>query len=111
MDKLYFSNADINSIVFTFAQAKANGQRGPAENIFNSLTRLRVRSMLCEVDLEDPHVLHNALETCRLGLDQWDQDLIDARTRMDRERFHNLCLEGAEVFNQLWKLYTRRSSI
>jgi hypothetical protein len=107
MNKIHWTNDEINSIVFTFAQAKAMNRRSPAEGIANSMKRLFNKFLNSQIDVEDEHVLVHAVETILAGMETWDVDILAA----NRAKLRTELLEAAHVFNTLWKAYTRTCTI
>jgi hypothetical protein len=108
MPKLYFSNADVNSIVYSFAVATSNGKIGTATNILDSLKRLYRQVCDGRVDCQDVHVVYHGLMTCFDEMIDIQKNMVELGVKRCVE---NKLLETAEHFNQLWKLYTRTCHI
>lgn len=68
MEKLYFSESDINGIVATFNAALKKNLLSPARNIVNSLIRLWNKALEGKVDIENHDHLFKALTLCTANL-------------------------------------------
>jgi len=89
MDKLYFSNDDINSIIFTINQAIKKNNRPAALNICKSLRRLALKATNGQVDFEDVNVLFEGLQSVERLLKPVDLELENNRLERENEMLLN----------------------
>ena len=98
MKQHYYTNSDINALVYDFAVAHANSNFTAARSVCAKLVNTWMNFNHGIVDVEDHHVLYNAVMTTKNTLDKGLQD--------DRQKPRYL--EAAARFNRLWKEYSRQ---